>query len=282
MLDCKTSLTTHHLLLAKPPKTYHIGVRCCSAKRGKENEAKDYYKLLGVSLDATRKEIKEAYRSLQKIYHPDIAGEKGHEHTLMLNEAYHALMRQDLRTKRDGFESKFSGSGCSSWNGTVRPQALFVDQNRCIGCRECVHHARNTFAMDDSTGCAHVKVQYGDHENEIEVSIDSCPTNCIHWVDTKDLASLEFITQPQLKEGHGIFGGGWERPKDVFAAAESFNKQLKRQEEQEHRAQNRPGAVEEETPAQAQARYDASVKLKWEKILETWDHLRELFGSNEN
>lgn len=288
MLECKTSLSIHLLLPPKSLKTHdpikpgskgqqHFGVRCCNTKRSNEIDTKDYYQVLGVSVDSSPKEIKEAYRKLQKIYHPDIAGEKGHEHTLMLNKAYHALMRQDISSgkKRAGFESKFSGLSHSSWNGPVRPQALFIDENRCIGCRECVHHARRTFAMDEVTGCARVRVQYGDNEEEIEVSIGSCPINCIHRVDTEELPLLEFLTRPQPKEAYGVFGGGWERPRDVFAAAKSFNKQLKRQEE---RNSQRAEAEEEETPAQAQARYEASVKLKWERIIETCSRLRELFS----
>lgn len=39
------------------------------------------------------------------------------------------------------------------------------------GCRECVHHASNTFVMDEATGCARVKVQYGDSDQNIEVKI---------------------------------------------------------------------------------------------------------------
>lgn len=61
--------------------------------------------------------------------------------------------------------------------------------------------------------------------------MDSCPVNCIHWVDKEELAVLEFLTQPKLKEGYGVFGQGWERPSNIFAAAKSFNKQLKRQPE---------------------------------------------------
>lgn len=67
-----------------------------------------------------------------------------------------------------------------------------------------------------------------------QVSVDSCPVNCIHWVDAEELPLLEFLVRPQPRKAYGVFGGGWERPADVFAAAKSLKKQLKEQEEKKH------------------------------------------------
>jgi curved DNA-binding protein CbpA len=112
---------------------------------------KNYYELLGVSVDSDSQQIKEAYRKLQKKYHPDIAGNQGHEYTLMLNKAYKVLMRAEVRKEYDasigqsqvGFGRQNSSLGFSSWKGPLRPQALFVDQNACIesACTMLVIHS---------------------------------------------------------------------------------------------------------------------------------------------
>ncbi|XVF60247.1 hypothetical protein PTKIN_Ptkin08bG0029400 [Pterospermum kingtungense] len=261
-------------------------IRCCNQKVGEEARSKkNYYELLGVPADSDLQQIKEAYRRLQKKYHPDIAGQEGHEYTLMLNEAYEVLIKDDLRREYNAsigpmkaqFGSKVSGYSC--WKGPLRPQALFVDANACIGCRECVHHASNTFVMDEALGCARVRVQYGDDDHKIDVSVDSCPVNCIHWVDSEKLALLEFLIQPQPKEGYGVFGGGWERPENVFMAAKALSKQLKEQAEAEGQQRKGTVRVEEETPAQAEARANASLKIKMERFSNIWSKLKPFFGS---
>ncbi|XP_050221599.1 chaperone protein dnaJ C76, chloroplastic-like [Mercurialis annua] len=250
-------------------------IRCYSRKI----EEKNYYELLGVGVDSDGKEIKDAYRKLQKKYHPDIAGQQGHEHTLMLNKAYKVLMKEDLRRQYDAsigrlrmrYGNDNNVLGFSSWNGPFRSQALFIDENACIGCRECVHNASNTFAMDEANGCARVKVQFGDDDCQIQVSVDSCPVNCIHWVDKEELAVLEFLIQPKLKQGYGVFGQGWERPKNVFAAAKSFSSQLK-QKPEHFQARS---TVDDETPAQAEARANATMKIKRERFSTIWNLVKK-------
>ncbi|XP_038715331.1 chaperone protein dnaJ C76, chloroplastic-like [Tripterygium wilfordii] len=266
-----------------------VVIRSC-ARKAKEitTKKKSYYELLGVSVDSNSQKIKEAYRKLQKKHHPDIAGQQGHEYTLMLNEAYKVLMREDSRRDYDAsigqfranFENGTSSMGYSSWRGVLRPQALFVDENACIGCRECVHHAANTFVMDEVLGCARVRVQYGDDDKNLEVAVDSCPVNCIFRVESEELPVLELLIQPQYKEGYGVFGGGWERPANVFKAAESFKKQQKRQQHTDrHYQRNAWTAVDKETPAQAEARANATVRMKMEIFSRIWDLLIKAFGS---
>lgn len=232
--------------------------------------------MLGVPVDASPQHIRKAYRQLQKKYHPDIAGEEGHAMTVLLNEAYRSLMSDHERISQNvssGINGQFTGSAYSSWNGPDRPQALFVDEVTCIGCRECVFHASNTFHMDEALGCARVKVQYGDDEAKIKVSVDSCPVNCIHWVDREDLAILEFLARPHPRASNGIFGGGWERPSNVFMAANTYKRKLK--EKQSAKTDPR---VTEETIDQRKARVYADLRIKMGSLWWLWSWMKQFTG----
>lgn len=73
----------------------------------------DYYGVLGVSRDATKPEIKEAFRRLAKEAHPDKAGQKSAKKDVSgdapdpditmaeINKAYEVLSDDDLREKYD-------------------------------------------------------------------------------------------------------------------------------------------------------------------------------------
>ena len=63
----------------------------------------DYYDILGVSKNATDKEVRQAFRRLARQYHPDLnSGDKKAEATFkQVNEAYEVLSDPENRSKYD-------------------------------------------------------------------------------------------------------------------------------------------------------------------------------------
>ena len=65
-------------------------------------EFKDYYKVMGLSRDATEAEIKKAYRRLARKYHPDVSKEKNAEARFKdVGEAYDVLKDPEKRAAYD-------------------------------------------------------------------------------------------------------------------------------------------------------------------------------------
>ncbi|MEM7063815.1 MAG: ferredoxin [Cyanobacteria bacterium P01_B01_bin.77] len=75
--------------------------------------------------------------------------------------------------------------------GVFRQKGVYVDEITCIGCTHCVHVARNTFYLEPHHGRARVIRQDGDPEELIQEAIDTCPVDCIHWLDYTELKNQE-------------------------------------------------------------------------------------------
>ncbi len=94
---------------------------------------RNYYEVLGISKSSTQKEIKKAFRSLAKKYHPDsaidITSKQAEEAFKEINEAYSILSSPNKRRKFDhggftvnhnNFQSGFTTYTSSSKRDLIR------------------------------------------------------------------------------------------------------------------------------------------------------------------
>ena len=78
---------------------------------------KDFYGILGISKNASQDEIKRAFRTLARKYHPDVnpGNPEAEEKFKEINEAFQILSDPDKRSKYDQFgDSAFTGGGFKS------------------------------------------------------------------------------------------------------------------------------------------------------------------------
>lgn len=123
----------------------------------------------------------------------------------------------DLRgaADRTGFEPELGG--------VLRQEGVYVDELTCIGCCHCAHVARNTFYIEPDYGRARAIKQDGDTEDVIQEAIDTCPVDCIHWVDYTELKQLEKERQHQVIPVAGF-------PVDKAMARTEQRKRMKRRD----------------------------------------------------
>jgi ferredoxin len=226
----------------------------------------DFYTLLGIEVGSAPDVIKQAYRERARVCHPDVAGEDGHEACVYLNDAYATLMDDDLRASynfsRGQFEADYEALrdvmvssefvealskvpytgdplsksvepghfACKITREDQLNKSVFVDEISCIGCRNCANIAPGVFRMESNHGRARVAVQWVNDEEDIQDAIDSCPTDCIHWVPKEQLAPLEYTIQHVCKERLNVglmrAGQGQHRLVDIFRKTADFMKAI--------------------------------------------------------
>ena len=147
---------------------------------------RDPYSILGVKRDATDEEIKNAYRSLVRKYHPDnyaddnplkdLATEKMQE----INEAYDEIQRQ----RQSGSSSNDSGYSYSGSNSSYGP---YVAIRNSLNARRFADAERALMAISESERVAEWHYLYSvvlmhkgrvnDAMRELEVACQMDPSN---------------------------------------------------------------------------------------------------------
>ncbi|MGV2434849.1 MAG UNVERIFIED_CONTAM: molecular chaperone DnaJ [Anaerolineae bacterium] len=86
--------------------------------------AKDYYDVLGVSRNASKNEVRQAYRNLARKYHPDVSKEADAEEKFKeLNEAYEVIGDDEKRARYD----RFGHAGVGATGGRTAGGVGFED-----------------------------------------------------------------------------------------------------------------------------------------------------------
>lgn len=116
---------------------------------------RDYYEVLGVSKTASEEEIKKAYRTLAKKYHPDVSSDpKASDLFKEINEAYEVLKDPQKRSQYDrfghdsptmnnGFGSGAGFEGFGGFGGFEDIFSFFTGGNKTKGSSSQVKRGNN-------------------------------------------------------------------------------------------------------------------------------------------
>jgi curved DNA-binding protein CbpA len=116
-------------------------------------EIKNYYVVLGVSADATPKEIKKAYRRLAKEHHPDRNPEKNAEAEARIkeiNEAYEVLSKPDSRQRHDMMLT-LAWYSQGNFSEEIDPDSIYDSEPMSDVMRKFAHLAYMQMEMNRNT-----------------------------------------------------------------------------------------------------------------------------------
>ncbi|MCL7021761.1 hypothetical protein MKW94_026657 [Papaver nudicaule] len=150
------------------------------------------YEILGVSPDCSLLELKSAFRSKVKQYHPDVSKDAQNSDAMIRQviSAYEIISKNPQFSDTDRDDSgvdPFDEPECEALD-------IFVNETLCIGkgCPfSCVKAMPNAFSFDKWTGTARATIQGQGNDYGIQNAVSGCPRNCIHFVTPSQRIILE-------------------------------------------------------------------------------------------
>jgi ferredoxin len=112
-------------------------------------------------------------------------------YAVLSNEQARDMYDIDLSESKMERQMGFQDVAISEWLPATAPsrarhtdpaeqRALFVDEGTCIGCKNCLWQAANTFIMDDEHGRARVLWQWADSEADLQAAVGATCALCLN------------------------------------------------------------------------------------------------------
>ena len=140
----------------------------------------DYYKVLGVSKDATSDEIKKAYRKLARKLHPDINpnDKDAHAKFQQLNEANEVLSHPEKRKKYDKYGKDWeNGEEYEKYQQQQRSSSGRQQQaNADFGGGDFSDFFSSMFGNQERGGSAQTKFRGQDIQAKLQIDIKEAYT----------------------------------------------------------------------------------------------------------
>ncbi|KAL5967522.1 Protein tumorou imaginal disc mitochondrial [Taenia solium] len=158
------------------------------------SSSKNYYKVLGIKSNASPQEVKEAYISLSKKYHPDVAGDNSDLRSkfVEITEAFAVLGKESSRREYD-FQRKINPfSGIESGYKMEYPKPEYLDPKLISAYEEEMRRRWNARLNDWMRGQGEYELDRGHHVRPV-------PTTLSH-----SYASQEFVKYDVLVLGGSL------------------------------------------------------------------------------
>ncbi|KAI4379040.1 hypothetical protein MLD38_016442 [Melastoma candidum] len=170
----------------------HLRTICEARSRGADGEdvISSAHDILGVKSGCSAAELKTAFRSKVKQFHPDV-NRAGGGTDVMIRRVIQAYEMLSCYSRPEIIERE-----CSDPFDNPECEALdvFVNELLCIGkaCPySCVKTAPYAFTFTTARGTARATSQGNEENYKIQVAVGQCPRSCIHYVTPSQRVILE-------------------------------------------------------------------------------------------